>query len=166
VTIRRRREEDLPELGRLLAEQQPGSAYPLEWPLPYPVRDFLVRPGELVSRVAARGATLLGHVSVLPPDEDVGPAFTAATGRGDLALVSVLFTAAGARGSGVGSLLLEDATTWIRQHRGLPVLDVVSTNARPIAFYRRHGWVEVGTARPSWLPADEPDVLLMAAPDP
>jgi len=163
-TIRDRRESDLPELARLLAEQQPGSAYPLRWPLPFPVRDFLVRPGELLARVAVDGPRLLGHVSVLPPDDDVGPALRAATGRCDLALVSVLFTAEAARGTGAGSLLLQDATAWIREHRGLPVLDVVATNARPIAFYRRHGWVEVGRARPAWLPAAEPDVLLMAAP--
>jgi len=168
VTTRDRRPDDLPELGRLLGEQQPGSAYPFRWPLPFPVEDFLVRPGELVARVAVEtgpAGALLGHVSVLEPVEDVvGTALHDATGRTDLGVVSVLFTSVAARGRGVGSLLLADATRWAREHGLLPVLDVVATHRGAVDLYLRKGWVEVGTARPAWLPDDEPPVLLMAAP--
>ena len=47
--IRARRDDDLPELARVLAEQQPVTRYPLRWPLPFPVEQFLVRATEEIA---------------------------------------------------------------------------------------------------------------------
>jgi len=168
VTIRERRPSDLPVLARLLGEQQPATSYPQRWPLPFPVEEFLVRPGELAAWVAVEDDAVVGHVSVT--DLTVGrmaDEWSTATGltAHGLAEVSVLFVAGGRAGSGIGGRLLETALADIR-HRGLtPMLDVVGEDTSAGHFYRRRGWRTVGTARPPWLPDHRPDLAFMLLED-
>lgn len=165
-TVRPRREADLPALERLLTEQrEAGSEYPLRWPLPFPVRDFLVRPTERHAWVAEDAGGLLGHVAVTRLG-DLGPAFAAALGVGadEMAAVSGLFTGLRARGRGAGGLLLDTAVARVRAQGLRPVLDVVPTHAAAVGLYRSRGWLEVGSVRPAWLPDGRPDLLLMALP--
>jgi GNAT superfamily N-acetyltransferase len=151
-------------LAALLGEQQASSRYPLRWPLPFPVEDFLVRPSEERAWVAELDGLLLGHVAVgRVVDADAAQVFSEA-GASDPASVSVLFTALAARGTGTGRLLLDTAVAWIRSEGRQPVLDVLPTHGPALAVYRHLGWVEVGTTRPPWLPADHPDELLMLLP--
>lgn len=160
--LRRRRDDDLPVLARLLEEQQPTTEYPLRWPLPFPVRDFLVRPGEEAAWVAELDGEVVGHVAVATAVGVVAEAFLEAVGTVRFSTVSVLFVGLPATGHGVGGALLGHAAAYIRGTGRLPVLDVVSTHRRVVDLYLRHGWREVGTARPEWLPDDRPDVLLLA----
>ncbi len=165
VRLRPRRLEDVPRLAALLAEQQPTSHYPLRWPLPFPVEDFLVRPGEHAAWVAEVDDVVLGHVAVTALRDDLADRFTAALpGRrpDDLAAVSVLFVALASRGLGVGGLLLDTAVAHVRAAGRVPVLDVVPTHTGAVALYRSRGWREVGGFRPAWLPPDRSDLLLMA----
>ena len=140
----------------LLAEQQADSQYPVRWPLPIPVEDFIVRPAEERAWVAEDpSGLLLGHVAVHSlGDDDVSDAFRAAMGHDDLGVVAVLFTSAASRGTGVGALLFDTAVTWLRESGRTPVLDVVPSHDAASAFYVRRGWVEVGRYRPPWLGAD------------
>ncbi|WP_392467069.1 hypothetical protein ACF3NS_15025 [Arsenicicoccus cauae] len=64
-SIRPRRDEDVPELARLLIEQQPTSGYSYRNPLPFPPQEFVRREGELAAFVAERDGELLGHVAVV-----------------------------------------------------------------------------------------------------
>lgn len=161
--VRERRAEDLPELVRLLAAQQPASSYPIRWPLPFPTEQFLVRRQERRAWVADLGGTLVGHVSVGDP-EDLTPRFEAATGAAGFGMISALFTGLQARGQGVGALLLETAVAWVRGQGEVPVLDVVPVHEPALRLYRERGWVEVGQDRFAWMSEDVPDVLLMALP--
>jgi len=63
-----------------------------------------------------------------------------------LLLMDGIFVEAAARGMGVGSALL-DAVQDVAKARGLKGvrLDVIDTNPRAAALYRRKGFVEVGT---------------------
>ena len=167
VTIRPRTADDVPALVGILEAQQSGTGYPVRWPLPFPVEDFLVRPTELAAWVAAKGDAVLGHVAVT----DVAPGWdadgwTSGTGlpASDLAAVSVLFVDPSAEGRGVGSTLLGTAVAHCRSTGRVPVLDVVSESTRAVALYRRHGWQVVGRVRPPWLPDDRDPLLLMALP--
>ncbi|KQT94851.1 hypothetical protein ASG49_02610 [Marmoricola sp. Leaf446] len=159
----------MPGLAHLLAEQQPTSHYPLRWPLPFPVEDFLVRPGEHAAWVAERDGAVLGHVAVTAPGDELAARF-AATLPGvrpdELAAVSVLFVALASRGLGLGGRLLDTAVAHVRAAGRVPVLDVVPTHAGAVALYRRRGWREVGSFRPPWLAADRPALLLMALDGP
>ncbi|GAA3614522.1 hypothetical protein GCM10022199_18280 [Marihabitans asiaticum] len=155
----------------LLARQQPSSRYPFQWPLPYPVEDFVVRPGELAAAVAEHDGEIVGHVSVTSliastASGDVATAFERATGRpaAELAAVSVLFVDPGVRGEGVGRRLLETAARHIRALGRQPVLDVVPTHLNAVRLYRHLGWIDIGTMRPGWLDEEEPEVLLMTLP--
>ena len=168
ITGRERTVADLPLLTAVLAAQQPVSGYPQRWPLPWPVEDFLVRPGELGSWVAELDGAVVGHVSVTTTDP--GPetdGWVAGTGRPaeELATVSVLFVDHTVAGRGVGTALLDRAVEFIRSSGRVPVLDVVQETANAVRLYQRHGWRVVGEARPWWLPDDLLPVLLMVLPD-
>ncbi|UIJ34089.1 GNAT family N-acetyltransferase [Allobranchiibius sp. GilTou73] len=165
IRIRPRREEDLVVLEQVLAAQQPTSRYPLRWPLPFPVREFIVRPDELVALVVEDAGRVVGHVSVTAvlPGE-LGEAWAAGAGRpiDELSCLSVLFVDLTVRGRRVGGALMDAAEDWIFARGRTAVLDVVTANERPLAVYRHRGWSEIGHARPDWLPDTEPPVILMA----
>lgn len=167
-SVRPRREADLPTLVHLLAEQQAGSGYPARWPLPFAPERFLVRPGERAAWVAERDGALLGHVAVADLDEtdaELARHFAPALAGRPAGMVSVLFTALAARGTGVGGLLLDTAVAAVREEGRVPVLDVLPTHAPALALYRRRGWVEVGAVRLGWMAPHHPDVVLMVLPD-
>ena len=166
ATVRPRRAADLPALVTLLAEQQPRTAYPLRWPLPFPVEDFLVRPSEEAAWVVEVDGSVAGHVAVMTPDDELGPRFVDLLGTDRLALVSVLFVGLGHGGHGLGGLLLDTAVAAIRESGRLPALDVVPTHARAVGLYRSRGWREAGQLRPSWLAPDRPALLVMALDPP
>ena len=114
MRIRERRAEDLPALEAVLADQQPSSGYPHHWPLPFPVRDFLVRRTEQRAWVAEDGDLLVGHVAVARPDESVHGAFAAALGTDDFGALTALFVATDVLGRGVGGRLIDTAVEWTR----------------------------------------------------
>ena len=169
VTIRPREPGDVPRLVELLAAQQADTGYPVHWPLPFPVEEFVVRRAELGAWVAGDGDadSVLGHVALL----DVGPGWEAdgwCEGTGlpasELAAVAVLFVDPAAVGRGIGSALLARAVERARALARTPVLDVVSESTPAVRLYERHGWRVVGEARPPWLPIGRDPLLLMSLP--
>lgn len=172
ATIRARRDEDVPALARTLLEQQPTSGYPHRDPLPFPAEEFIRRPGQSAAWVAEVGGEPVGHVAISTPPDPAGLAggdadlvrtWMDAHGRAhdELGEVVLLFTATGARGSGVGTALLATAVGALRDRGLAPCLDVVPTGVEATLLYRRTGWREVGTVRPGWLEAEAPDVVVM-----
>ncbi|MBD8870446.1 GNAT family N-acetyltransferase [Nocardioides sp. MJB4] len=156
----------MPELVRLLGEQQPSSGYPVRWPLPFPVEEFLVRDDEERAWVAEVDGRVVGHAAVgQVRDLGVREVLRGATGGVGVAAISVLFVAVDLVGRGVGGRLLDEAVAFIRGTGRLPVLDVVRTHGTAVEVYRHRGWQVVGEARPAWLPADREPVLLMALPE-
>lgn len=167
VRTRARTAADLPDLVDLVDKQQPASRYPYRWPLPFPVEDFLVRPGELETWVAEDDGGLLGHVSLTRAEVDEhAAAWAEGIGRpaDELAVVSVLVVAQRARRRGIGRMLIGGAVRRSRELGLQPVLDVVPVNAAALAMYRAMGWVELSRARASWQPEDAPDLVLMTLP--
>lgn len=155
VRIRIRDEDDLPALEAVLAAQQPASHYPFRWPLPFPTRDFIVRPHERAAWVAVADDRVTGHVSVTAVEaDDLGVAWAAGTGcpPGELDCLSVLFVDYRMRGAGIGSALLDTAEQWIFTRGRTAVLDVVQKHSAALEVYRHRGWREIGQARPDWLP--------------
>lgn len=155
--IRPRDPGDLPALADVLARQQPASDYPVQWPLPVPVEEFLVRGREERAWSALLDERVVGHVSVhrVVDDADgMGAAWAAATGVGVEALgeVAVLFVDVDVRGTGVGGALLDVAVDHIRGDGRVPVLNVVRTHEDVRDYYRRRGWREVGELSIDWLP--------------
>lgn len=162
--IRPRLEDDLSALERLLGEQQPLSQYPNRWPLPMPVRDFIIRQHEVAAWTCVLNGVVAGHVSVQSlTNHTVGQDFSDALGEPveNMNIVSALFVAQLARGRGVGSALLQTAVNYCRRQDVRPVLDVALANKDAVALYRYKGWREIGRFRPDWLQDGEPDVLMM-----
>ncbi|WP_300012145.1 GNAT family N-acetyltransferase [Pseudonocardia sp.] len=166
VTVRPRRPDDVDGLVALLAGQQAQSRYPLRWPLPFPVEDFLVRETEERAWVAEVDGAVAGHVAVARLDRELAVEFARLRPGEEPAAVTVLFTGAGHRGRGVGGALHDTAVAAIRGSGRLPVLDVLPGHSTAVEMYRHRGWTEIGRARPGWLPAGQPDVLLMVLPEP
>lgn len=167
VTIRARRMADVAELSDVLARQQPHSGYPLRWPLPFDAEQMIVRQGELAAWTAELHGLPVGHASLTHvADDDLGRLWSEGAGRPvtELTCLSALFLDHTLQGHGIGGRLHDTAVAFARQRGLTPVLDVVSGTGSAIQVYRHRGWVEVGRARPSWLPDSEPPVLMMVLP--
>lgn len=167
VTVRPRTPHDVPALVAVLTAQQPASGYPVRWPLPFPVEEFVVRRGELGAWVVTVDGGVAGHVALLHPATGwEADAFTGTTGEpvGRLAAVSTLFVDQDRRGLGLGTRLLDAAVAHARALDRVPVLDVVQEHSVAADLYRRRGWRVVGEVRPHWLPADRAPVLVMTLP--
>lgn len=161
IEIRRRREEDVPGLVEVLAVQQPTSSYPMRWPLPFPIEQFVVRQGELATWTALADGRPVGHVAVLEAsDELFGPHWERAHGlpADRLGVMSTLFVDPNVRGAGLGRRLHDVSVGWLREQGRGPCLDVVPVHTGALRLYESVGWVEVCRLRPPWLPAQQPDV--------
>lgn len=168
VVVRERTGEDIAALATVLANQQPHSGYPQNWPLPFPVESFIARAGEDAAWVAELEGRVVGHVAVSRVEPGLeADLWTAGAGRPreELAAVVVLFVDHTMVGRGVGKALLARAVAAIRASGRTPVLDVVQETASAVELYRRSGWQVVGEGRPWWLPDDHLPVLFMVLPD-
>jgi GNAT superfamily N-acetyltransferase len=168
VVVRERTRQDIPALVEVLGAQRPHSGYPQNWPLPFPVEDFIARSDEDAAWTAVLRGRVVGHVAVSRVEPGLeSDLWTAGTGRAreQLAAVAVLFVDHTVQGQGVGKALLGTAVAAIRESGRTPVLDVVQETAAAVELYRRSGWQVVGEGRPWWLPADHLPVLFMALPD-
>ena len=164
LVVRPREVADVTALGEVLATQRGASRYPLRWPLPFPVEEFVVRPDDLAAWTALLDGRPVGHVSAQrAADEVVLPLWERGHGRpaDRLGVVGTLFVDPGVRGRGLGRLLHDTAVGWLREHDLGPCLDVVPIHAAAQAMYAAAGWREVGRVRPRWLPYGEPDVVAM-----
>ena len=165
IEIRPRRDVDVPQLVGVLAAQQPTSSYPMRWPLPFPIEEFVVRRAELASWTALADGEPVGHVAVLAADDELFTShFERAHGRPAerLGVLSTLFVDPTLRGARLGRRLHDVAVGWMREQVLGPCLDVVPVHTGALRLYESTGWVEVVRLRPPWLPAGQPDVIGMA----
>jgi GNAT superfamily N-acetyltransferase len=168
VVVRERSPQDIPVLADVLAAQRQHSGYPQNWPLPFPVEDFIARADEDAAWTAELDGRVVGHVAVSRVEPGLeADLWVAGSGRPreELAAVAVLFVDHTVAGRGVGKALLATAVGAIRESGRTPVLDVVQETASAVELYRRTGWQVVGEGRPWWLPADHLPVLFMVLPD-
>ena len=168
VLIRPRRDDDVPALVEILVRQQPETRYPFHWPSDRAPEDFIRRPGELEAWVAELEGAVVGHVAIqsVADDDALGEVWATAHSAPIAALrcISVLFADRRLARRGIGSALLARATDQALAGGGAPVLDVVAEHHEPRHLYLGRGWVEVGRARPEWLPATAEPIYLMILP--
>ena len=167
LVVRTREAADLPALCEVLAAQREASRYPLRWPLPFPVEDFVARPDDLTAWTALLDGRPVGHASAQRAADDlVLPSWERGHGlpADRLGVLGTLFVDPGVRGRGLGRLLHDTAVGWLRDHDLAPCLDVVPIHAPAQAMYAAAGWREVDRVRPRWLPDGEPDVVAMVLP--
>ncbi|WP_419705174.1 GNAT family N-acetyltransferase [Promicromonospora sp. NFX87] len=141
LTIRSRREEDLPSLASTLVSVHAVDGYPVEG-----VADpkaWLRHPREIQSWTAAQDGEPIGQVTLAraQPEDDAAVAWHEYTG-GDvdrLAVLARLFVAPGHRGSSAGRLLMETARDFARSRRLAVALDVMLKDRGAIRLYERLG---------------------------
>ena len=145
--IRPRRPGDLKRLVALLRAVYTSEGYPANWPND-PAR-WLALGRAIVAWVCEEDGELVGHLALTRPDPDrTWPQWQEALrARPEgLAVMRRLFVAPDRRRGGIASDLLTTAKTEADK-RGLhPVLDVSDDNRGAIAFWKAHGWRQVGEA--------------------
>jgi GNAT superfamily N-acetyltransferase len=150
--VRRRRPGDLDGCVAALALVHRVDHYPLNWPAD-PHR-WLRGPRPGPAWVAV-DATIVGHVAVHPlPAPPGGPPAR------PVAEVGRLFVAPAARGSALGSALLDRVLRWAAAHRSDLILEVAEGNTAASALYERTGWRYVGTTTADWTAPDGGPVSL------
>jgi GNAT superfamily N-acetyltransferase len=141
VTIRPRRDDDLPALAAVLLLVHALDGYPVEGVADPEV--WLRHPNELQSWTAVDGAEPVGQITLTraEPGDDAARAWHEQTG-GDIRQLAIpvrLFVAPGHRGDGAGRLLMEAAVSFA-QSRGLSVaFDVMLKDRAAIRLYERLG---------------------------
>lgn len=163
ITVRHRSAGDLDACAYLLRQVHERDRYPVRWPAD-PVA-FLTPPDELVTWVAHREETLVGHVMLADAPADLieqtsmgdhcGPADT-------LVLLRLLFVSPAARGMRLGSRLLDLATAEATRLGRRTVLEVLSLNVDAIAVYEHAGWAAIATTAPDWAPEGTHAVVFLA----
>ena len=146
LTIRPRREEDLPSLASTLVRVHAVDGYPVEG-----VADpeaWLRHPHEIQSWTATDDDGPIGQVSLTRarPEDDAALAWHEHTG-GDidrLAILARLFVDPDHRGSGAGRLLMETARDHARSHGLAVALDVMFKDRAAIRLYERLGAERIG----------------------
>ncbi|MFD9505003.1 GNAT family N-acetyltransferase [Streptomyces sp. NPDC060035] len=165
--VRRRGAADLGVCVRALAEVHARDGYPVNWPA-RPAGWLAQASSSLDAWVAELDGQVVGHIGLSRSGagdaaavlwsarEDVGIERTA--------VVSRLFVAPGARGHGIGGLLMAEAVHEAG-NRGLhPVLDVVSCDTAAAALYERLGWELLAVVEQRWSPDRTVSVRCYAAP--
>ncbi|MGW2226019.1 GNAT family N-acetyltransferase [Streptomyces formicae] len=150
----------------LLAEVHESDGYPVNWPAA--PGDWLAGDAPLGAWVAELDGRVVGHVRLSPAEaDDAAPVLWSERAGADVgatAVVSRLFVAPGARGHGIGALLMNRVEREARG-RGLhPVLDVVSTDASAAALYERLGWELLDVVEREWGPGHLVALRCYAAP--
>ncbi|MFC8129970.1 GNAT family N-acetyltransferase [Streptomyces sp. NPDC057302] len=150
-----------------LAQVHVADGYPTNWPAR--PADWLAGGSVVGAWVAELEGRVAGHVALCrSAADDVAPALwsgrTGVAGEG-IAVVSRLFVAPGARGHGLGAMLLERVVAEARELGLFPVLDVVTSDTSATALYERTGWRFLGTGEQRWSPEQTVTVRCYAAPE-
>jgi GNAT superfamily N-acetyltransferase len=148
LSVRERREDDLPACVRVLQETHIEDGYPVRWPAD--PADWLSPPELQAAWVAERHGDVLGHVCVVRTATDPLEPSRPTLPSGRWAAVSRLFVAQTARRQKTGGALLGTASTWATAHGLQLKLDVVDDSRPAIELYERLGWLLIGRCTAGW----------------
>jgi GNAT superfamily N-acetyltransferase len=133
----------------VLAAVHQQDGYPTRWPAD--PANWLAPRDLLKAWVDVEDEALSGHIAVVTGVDDPLLVQAASWPAEQLAAISRLFVAPGARGAGRGQQLLETAMTYAAQHGLGLVLDVVEDQrSAAIRLYERLGWRFVGHRQADW----------------
>jgi GNAT superfamily N-acetyltransferase len=143
-----------------------ADGYPVNWPDdPF---QWLAQPSLIDAWVAEREGEVVGHIGLCrsAPGDLAPQEWSRQTGQPSeaAAVVSRLYVSPGARGHGIGALLLTQATRAAHHHGLHPVLDVLATDSAAAELYRRASWSMLAALEEEWSPSQKVTVHCYAAP--
>ncbi len=161
VALRPRQDTDLARVCSILRRVHEHDGYPASFPSD-PV-DWLTRDRNRACFVAVcrlacgEEPALVGHVSrAVAEGDEAETVWTSALGvaASELAVVKRLFVDPGARGRGIGRLLLGEVVADAHRLGLHPVLDVDVTSTGANSLYLAAGWTPVGDVQLGWTGLD------------
>ena len=148
VTIRPRREEDIPALAAVLVRVHELDGYPVEG-----VADpegWLRHDHEMESWTASQHGKPIGQITLTRamPDDDASRTWSEHTGGNidNLAIPVRLFVDPNHRGTGAGQLLMSAAVDHARAHSLAVAFDVMLKDKAAIRLYERLGAKRIARA--------------------
>ncbi len=154
ITVRPRRQADLPSLAQLLLAVHEADNYPTRLP-PDPIA-WLASPRIEQALVAERGG-LVGHVSLASPAGDhAEQLWRQALGDEEMVVIKRLFVDPAHRREAIGRRLLEEAVSRAHSAGARPVLDVDAHSAGANHLYLAAGFEAVGELELVWSGEEEP----------
>jgi ribosomal protein S18 acetylase RimI-like enzyme len=111
--------------------------------------------GERHSLASLRARLTRPHSEFLVADDGLaiaGMAFAVAIDEGATIMLHQLYVRPDKQRAGTGELLLDEIEASFPEARRV-VLEVEAANAKGVAFYRKHGFVEAGTSTRTGIPA-------------
>lgn len=151
VRVRERTAGDLPGCFDALREVHRQNNYPRWWP--EDPAAWFDPPGTVAAWVALDDdGSVLGHLCVVTPVDDVIVAQTLGVDVDRLAVVSRLFVSPRARGRGLslGTRLLSVARDWADAAGRRLMLDVIDDGSPAVDLYERSGWILVDRRHTDW----------------
>ncbi|TDU05607.1 acetyltransferase (GNAT) family protein [Streptomyces sp. 846.5] len=146
VTVRLRREGDVPAAAEGLIEVHAVDGYPVEG-VDHP-EAWLKPPGLLQAWVAEQAGTIVGHVAITSPGSEAAVSLLCEQ-YGDrktgVAVVARLFVVPEARRLGTGEQLMRAVSDFASVHGIHLVLDVLTKDEAAIRLYARLGWQSLGS---------------------
>ena len=146
IAIRRRRDDDLQELAKILVEVHARDGYPVEG-VGNPT-EWLSPPGLIASWVATTDRVVVAQVALSDPDpDDLAPTLCRKAGiTTPLAVLGRMFVSPNARGLRLGAALTRTASDHAFAIGRRAVLDVMDKDAAAIRTYEALGWQALGRA--------------------
>lgn len=135
--MRPRRADDAAALEAALLPVHEHDAYPIRR---VNATAAWLYDGLDVAWVAEHDGRPVGHAALAPDDDPSGPWH-----------LTRFFVARDARGTGAGSVLLDEVDRWADERDLDLVLDVVDVNADARALYERRGWEHTGDVDATWV---------------
>ncbi len=168
MLLRPRRSDDLERLAELLERVHRHDGYPRSRPGSFVA--FLDRADLLGAWVAELDGQLVGHVAAAP---EAAPGALELVQRStersadDLGAIVRLFSDPDHRAAGhrIGAQLLAHVQAELWRMGRRPFLDVTTASPGPIAFYRTHGFLEVGTTTHTFPSGVELELAVFLGPD-
>ena len=116
------------------------AAFLATWNPPERLRAQIADPGWAIRIARDTDGAIAGYAKMGPVDFELPPGQPA----GHATELHQLYVSEAAKGTGLAAALMQWAIGWARERASILYLSVFVENHRAQAFYRRHGFVDVG----------------------
>ena len=165
LSIRSRRDSDIPGAAEALVKVHASDGYPVEG-VDEP-EAWLTPPEVLQAWIADLDGRVVGHVALSHPNGEDAVSFwldqSGATEH-EVAVLARLFVAPEARRMALGRRLTEAAMDYGVEHGLRLVLDVMTKDTAAMRLYETLGWQQIGVSKHAYGDGQQTDAICYVSP--